>query len=315
MIGEAHRLTAGYVARHVPPGSRLGRDIAVLDIAQDFLLAHLHEAGFFPDLVVFKGGTALRKFFAGSEGRFSTDLDLAAVELDVNRQELAGVIAEQATVTLGPFRFEARESRSRWHIRVMSEFGSPSVSMKLDVGPPCWLRPEERPFVETKTQARYGFPLPHIPVMHLEEILAEKVARLTRSAIARDAFDLVWARSNSPHSRFSSDLVRRLAMLKVWVDNHGLGGAWRPALSPRPFNADAWLAPRDPWDDEQIGLLAHPPPSLADLQRDLTTLYGWLRELTEEEVRWGAANRSSKGEVIAAIRALDGGALADVHLY
>jgi hypothetical protein len=39
------------------------------------------------------------------------------------------------------------------------------------------------------------------------------------------------------------------------------------------------------------------------------------RELTEEEVRWGAANRSSKGEVIAAIRALDGGALADVHLY
>jgi uncharacterized protein len=166
MIGEAHRLTAGYVARHVPPGSRLGIDIAVLDIAQDFLLAHLHEAGFFPDLVVFKGGTALRKFFAGSEGRFSTDLDLAAVELDVNRQELAEVIAEQATVTLGPFRFEARVSRSRWHIRVMSEFGNPSVSMKLDVGPPCWLRPEERPFVETKTQARYGFPLPHIPVMH-----------------------------------------------------------------------------------------------------------------------------------------------------
>jgi hypothetical protein len=151
--------------------------------------------------------------------------------------------------------------------------------------------------------------------MRLEEILAEKVARLTRSAIARDSFDLVWARSNSPHSQFSPEVLRRLAMLKVWVDNHGLGGAWRRALSPRPFNADSWFAPRDPWDDEQIGLLAHPPPSLSDLERDLSTLYRWLGELTEEEVRWAAADPANKGEVIAAIRALDGGALANAHLY
>ena len=29
----------------------------------------------FDDLVVFKGGTALRKLFAGAAGRFSTDID------------------------------------------------------------------------------------------------------------------------------------------------------------------------------------------------------------------------------------------------
>jgi hypothetical protein len=32
-------------------------------------------------------------------------------------------------------------------------------------------------------------------------------------------------------------------------------------------------------------------------------------------VRWAAADPANKGEVIAAIRALDGGALANAHLY
>lgn len=315
MIGDAHRLTAGYIARHVPPGSRLGLEVAVLDIAQDFLLSHLEDGGLFADLVVFKGGTALRKFFAGSDGRFSTDLDLASRELDVDRQELAALIAEQSAVTLGPFEFQPRESRGRWTIQVRSEFGNPAVSIKLDVGPPCWLAPEERPFVNTLSQSRYGFTPPHIPVMRLEEILAEKVARLTRSATARDASDLVWASSTSPHSQFSQALVRRLAVLKVWVDNNGLGNEWRPALSPRAFDPDAWLAPRERWDDEQIGLLVHPPPALAELERDLARYYGWLRDLTDEEQRWAQAHPGSRGEVIAAIRGLADSTLQEAHLY
>jgi hypothetical protein len=49
VIGERHELTPGYVARHVPPGSPVGLDIAVLDIAQDFLLAHLVEQGVLGD--------------------------------------------------------------------------------------------------------------------------------------------------------------------------------------------------------------------------------------------------------------------------
>lgn len=265
MIGDAHSLTPGYVARHVPPGSRLGLDIAILDIAQDFLLAHLAEAGFFSEMLVFKGGTALRKFFAGSAGRFSTDLDMATRDFDVDRQEVAGLIAEHADTTLGPFEFEPHQNRNRWSIRVRSQFGNPAVTMKLDVGPPCWIEPDERLFVATATQSRYGFVPPPIPVMPLEEILAEKVARLTRSATARDASDLVWARSTSPHSNFSAAFVRRLAVLKVWVDNNGIGNIWRPALAPRSFNPDTWLAPRERWDDEQIwaprSSAAHPDGS------------------------------------------------------
>ncbi|HSW30502.1 MAG TPA: nucleotidyl transferase AbiEii/AbiGii toxin family protein [Longimicrobiales bacterium] len=314
MTGDGHKLTPGYVARHLPPGSRLGMDIAILDIAQDFLLAHLWSRGVF-DVASFKGGTALRKLFAGSGGRFSTDLDFAAVEPDVDRQALAGLIAAEAEVSLGPFRFRSRDVRGRWRVQVSSDFGDPSASMKLDVGPPAWLDPDVRAFVETPIQSRYGFALPSLPVMRLEEILAEKVARLARSSTARDASDLVWAATTSPHSRFARDTVRRLAVLKVWVDNHGLGPAWERALAPRRLDPDEWLAPRGEWGDEEIGLLAHPQPSLHELQRELAQCYHWLRELDGAEARWAAAKAADRGEVIAAIRALALGALGDAHLW
>jgi predicted nucleotidyltransferase component of viral defense system len=315
MIGEHHRLTEGYVGRHIPPASRLGRDVAILDIAQDFLLAHLQKLGLFDGILFFKGGTALRKFFAGGQGRFSTDLDFAIAEIGQERGTVMKMVAEAAEVTTGPFEFYPEISRGRWSIRVSSTFGDPVIRMKLDVGPPLWLEPELRPFVTTPIHSRYGFDLPSLPVMRLEEILAEKVARLTRTATARDASDLVWARTTNPYSRFSTELVRRLAVLKVWVDNHGLAGCWHPALSPRPFDPDVWLQPRRQWDDEQIGMLAHPPPSLLELERDLAIHYSWLQALTTDEARWARATPGLRGEVISAIRELEGGMLADAHLY
>ena len=314
MIGDEHRLTAGYVARHVPPKSRLGREVAILDIAQDFLLAHLEERGIF-DLVTFEGGTALRKLFAGSQGRFSTDIDLAAVEADADRVALAAIVAGECAVTIGPFAFSPAIERGRWQITVTSEYGNPTLTMKLDVGPPCWLEPVSRGFVPTPTQQRYGFTLPPLPCLRLEEILAEKIARLSRKAAARDVSDLVWIAQTSPHSRFDRARVRRLAMLKVWVDNHGMNPAWGPALACMPFDAARWLSHRERWDDEQIGMLASPPPTLAVLEEDLRRHYAWLADLTEEEVRWGRADARDRGEILAAIHALEDGALRDAHLY
>ncbi|CAN5422580.1 nucleotidyl transferase AbiEii/AbiGii toxin family protein [soil metagenome] len=314
MIGDEHRLTKGYVARHIPPKSRLGVDVAILDIAQDFLLAHLAERGVF-DLVIFKGGTALRKLFAGAQGRFSTDIDLAAVDVEGDRNALAEMVAAECSVTLGPFAFNAAHSRGRWQIAVTSEFGNPSLKMKLDVGPPCWLRSESRAFVQTSTQQRYGFVPPALNCMRLEEMLAEKIARLARKATARDASDLVWVAQTSPYSQFDRARTRRLAMLKVWVDNNGMNPGWRPALACAPFSVESWLARRDRWDDEQIGMLASPPPSLAELEADLWALYGWLTALSADEARWARADSRDRGEVLAAVRALDSTALSDVHLY
>ncbi len=62
-------VTAGWLARHTPSGPG-GRYAALIDIAQDLLLARLHQQGVFEHLVL-KGGTALRKLYAGNAGRFS----------------------------------------------------------------------------------------------------------------------------------------------------------------------------------------------------------------------------------------------------
>ncbi len=314
MIGDEHRITKGYVARHIPPKSRLGVDVAILDIAQDFLLAHLAERGVF-ELVTFKGGTALRKLFAGAAGRFSTDIDLAPVEPSADRDALAAIVARECGVTLGPFAFSVTNNRGRWQISVMSDFGNPGLTMKLDVGAPCWLAPQSRAFVPTATQERYGFFLSKLPCMRLEEILAEKIARLTHKATARDASDLVWVARTSPHSQFDRARTRRLAMLKVWVDNNGMGPAWKPTLACAPFSSDRWLAPRAIWDDDQIGLLASPPPSLRDLESGLRASYAWIAELSADEARWGRAQPQDRGEVLAAVRALSDTTLRDMLLY
>ena len=119
--------------------------------------------------------------------------------------------------------------------------------MRPDAGPPIWLEPEPRPFAPHVTDDRYGFTLPTNPSARLEEVLAEKLARLTRSGTARDAFDPVRAATTSPHYGFSIDRVWKLAMLTACVENHGLGPAWPSALSPRPFDPVRWLSPREDW--------------------------------------------------------------------
>ena len=72
-------ITEGYLVRHYQ-GKRGGRGPALIDIAQDHLLFHLMQRGLFDLGIALKGGTAIRKLWAGSAGRFSTDLDFAGVD-------------------------------------------------------------------------------------------------------------------------------------------------------------------------------------------------------------------------------------------
>lgn len=314
----AHQLTTAYVLRHLPHGSGLDAGIAALDIAQDLILADLHGAGLLGDLVVSKGGTALRKLFAGTRGRFSTDLDFALADADGDPSAAGSLVAEQiAGMTHRSFRYEVGETRDRWTVQVSCDLVTHAAlpPLKLDVGPPCWLRPAHLPFLEQPVHKRYGSALPRLPVMPLPEILAEKIARLTRLSTARDAWDLVWAASTSPHSDIDRDLVRRLGVLKVWVDNNGIDGHWRPAIGAQPFAPDAWLRTGRTWDDEQIGLLTDPPPRLADLEQELRRLYGWLTDLDEVETRFALADQRHLADVVQAIGALPGGALTTDDLW
>lgn len=316
-VGDDHSLQVGWLHRHLSHSSGLAVEVAVLDIAQDFLLTHLERHDIFRELVIFKGGTALRKLFAGAGGRFSTDVAIALREMTEDRDAVAGFVADLSDVTLGPFSFKPSNHGGRWRIRVESEFGDPGQTIKLDVGPPCWLEPDERRFVEMPTHKRYGFELPVLPCMSLEEILAEKIARLTRTSTARDAYDLLWAATTHPHSGFDRDRVRRLAVLKVWVDNHGLADTWRPAIGPKPFVPNEWLSPRlGRWDSEEIGQLAHPPPSLADLEAEMFRNYAWLADLTKQEAMFARADAGDRGAIIDALRNIPRSAIpGDANLY
>jgi len=91
-------ITPGHIARHTPQNAGAqGREAAIIDIAQDVLLRHLHSEGVLDELV-FKGGTALRKLYAGTAGRFSLDLDdderIVAQAREQNRAQVLRLLAE-----------------------------------------------------------------------------------------------------------------------------------------------------------------------------------------------------------------------------
>lgn len=126
----------------------------------------------------------------------------------------------------------------------------------------------------------------------------------------------VWVARTSPWSQYERALVRQLAMLKIWADNHGLGAIWRPALNPQHFEAHRWLAARGrAWDDEEISLLAQPAPALSELEGGLAQHYGWLATLDADEARWALADPRDRPSVIAALRGLPGDRLAGLPLY
>lgn len=102
----------GHVARHTPRNAGAqGREAAVVDIAQDLLLRWLHDEGLLNGVAI-KGGTAIRKLYAGNEGRFSLDLDFAVAEVGQDRDEAALSFATAVDgLRVGPFGYGVRERR------------------------------------------------------------------------------------------------------------------------------------------------------------------------------------------------------------
>jgi predicted nucleotidyltransferase component of viral defense system len=313
------RITPGWLARHTPQGPG-GRQAALIDIAQDLLLARLYQRGVF-DHLVFKGGTALRKLYAGNAGRFSTDLDFSVRDPADDPGTVAELLRNEIDgQDIDGFRYLVEDHRGRAQVRYETPFGGVgNLTTKLDIGPAPWLPPEERGWVRLAIHAAYELPT-CIPVMALEENMAEKIARLTRRTPARDVYDLTWIASTSPHSGFDRAAVRRLAVLKNWVDQFGLSSppaAWQPVTGAVPYSPDRWRTPRRAadFDEESIGLLVIPPPSLDDLGRQLHVLFGFLTDLDDVEQRVAAGGAGSRSHVLEAIGNLPGSRLAGRPLY
>jgi len=318
-------LTAGWIGRHTPPGAGVdGRDAAVIDVAQDLLLRELHYRGVL-DALVFKGGTSLRKLYAGNQGRFSLDLDFSvASPADDSDTVLLSLISEIDGLTIGPFAYGVTERRGKWWLTIRTEFATAdsALSSKLDVSPPPWLDPVRRAWIPMPVHGTYGTPgLPELQVVRLEENIAEKISRLNRTTTARDLYDLAWL---ATHQReiggLDTALIRRLAVLKVWADAHGVGAAnvrWKPGHEPRAFDPSHWLRTRvaAEVDLADIGALAGPTPSLADLNTTIQAHYGFLRNLDPAERQLAAAREQDRHLALRFLTELPGARLAAIGLH
>jgi len=287
-------ITEGYLARHYQ-GRADGRSPALIDIAQDHALHLLHEAGVFELGAVLKGGTAIRKFRAGNAGRFSTDLDFAGA--DETTAELILDALDDAELDGFRFRVERLRTHRRAQLNIDTPFGSPVIPARLDLSPkPAWLGPETLELVALPIHDRYSFRLAPTPVMRVEEVASEKLARYRRASLTRDLYDLAWIAQRV----FDEALLRRLTVLKVWHDvvDDGLGS--------RPFDPTEILAPRRPgdFDPEAIGYLTTPvdvPAWIEVVERR----YRFLATLNDEErtfARCSPGDRWQVEQAVAAVR-------------
>lgn len=198
------------------------RDISKVetDIVLTYLLQLFHERGITKH-IAFKGGTMLRKMIFGPRGRYSTDLDFTRYTdiSDEGIMELMLDVLAQSYHGLS-FRFDRDKD---WYFTDRSLAANPvcahaandkGIKIKLEVS----LR--ERPVLPVRPLPQipqdYFKLLPfqpaEIPSLALEEVVSEKVRAASQRSKIRDLHDL----SEASGRNIDRDLVRSLAVIKLW---------------------------------------------------------------------------------------------------
>ncbi len=165
---------------------------AVLDIAFDYLLFQMRREGVFELCgMCFKGGTALRKFRIGHLGRFSYDLDFNIAPGSAG--DAVDLIADAASkIPTDDFSFTITERRGHHGLEIETALVDGSLEAKMDFSErPIILPMQELLPVETPLRRAYPFEFDQrIPLMHLEENIAEKLSRWQTLPLVRDLYDL-----------------------------------------------------------------------------------------------------------------------------
>jgi len=319
------QIQPGHIARHTPQGAgSQGRGAAIIDVAQDLLLRYLTEIGLAEKLVL-KGGTSMRKFYAGNAGRFSLDLDFGIANIFDNADDvISELIVAVNGLKLDPFTYDMVERRGKWSVSYSHPFSGADyiLSSKIDMSPPPWLLPIKLNWIPLPIHRQYGEPqLPKFQIVRLEENIAEKIARLNRTTTARDMYDLSWVMKTAAiSSKLDIKLVRRLAVLKIWVDKNGVHGGnffWKQSHENYAFDPEKWLRKRNisDFDADDIGALAVPAPTFDELSKAISEAYAFLLDLSDEELVIAAARGQDRPLVLQELRDLPDGRLVNVGLY
>ncbi len=200
-----------------------GVRFAFLELAQEHLLHWMVQEGMFdgtPEDVVFKGGTAIRKFRLGMRGRFSTDLDFAISDDAYASHVLLSLqegLVDVEGVTFRATDVDVPAAKGRW-IATVAGIGD-TIEAKIEFTrratmlPPTI--PTERAPIPGISPELLGFELPMVPLMRLEENLAEKLARFRRVIRSRDLYDLS---ALGREVRDQLPLIRQILCFKVYFD-------------------------------------------------------------------------------------------------
>jgi predicted nucleotidyltransferase component of viral defense system len=267
---------------------------AYLEFAQEHFLAWMATEGLFAGdhPLIFKGGTALRKFRFGLAGRFSTDLDFAAESTDYPEHVLdsldEGFSFEGVTFHLTDLDRPAL--KGTWRAQAEGIAGE-TIDAKLDFSPrPTLYPPERRPRSDIAGVERrfLGFDPVDPPLMTLLENVSEKLARFRRQIIGRDLYDIARL---APELRPHLPALREAVLFKVFFDlvEDGQAGA-------KPFRAGPEYAGRTAAQVigfEDLGVLSGLPQECSALLAVIGSTYGAMGEPTGAvEIRLGQASRS-----------------------
>jgi hypothetical protein len=157
--------------------------------------------------------------------------------------------------------------------------------------------------------------------VRLEENIAEKISRLNRSTPARDMYDLAWIATNLGVAKnLENPLIRRLAILKNWVDANGIHigkTSWRPGFQSFIFDPDKWLRDRsaEDFDIEDIGTLTVPTPTAKYLSETVSIHYSFLNDLDDDERCLAQIKEQDRALAIKLLSELPDQRLAGVGLY
>ena len=197
-------------------------DIAEREVALTYVLRIMADSNLFGRLA-FKGGTAIRKIFLGSQGRFSLDLDFTAVghvELEDLILDIISVFHEQTyfglAFTIPPADYYATPDSCGAEVSYHHDWvtsGKFGIQISFRAQP---LLPVK---VITLRRERYfdwlDVPPPDIPSLDLHEIIGEKIRAAAQRSRVRDLYDLYQLSSQ----RFDRGVVRRIAVIKCWETN------------------------------------------------------------------------------------------------
>jgi len=247
--------------------------------------------------LIFKGGTALRKFRAGNAGRFSTDLDFAAPGREAGALGFAGSRWRRdrrfafAIENLG-------DDGRRGDLKVETPFGRPQLGAKVELARHALSLSPRR-----LTQCDYRFttgttsPAADSGGATSREAVSEKLARYRRVSLARDLYDLQW---------FATSGTLDEAAHPSAVGAQGLPRyrGRRPRHQSRSTRAEV-LRPRNATEfrQEDIGYLTK-PVRLDEWIATVRSRYAFVARLDADERRWIECNERDLYEVHTALASM-----------